>query len=202
MSITASLIAPLAAQHCLGGFDIPMIVYNESNSSTYKVGAPLIDSTGVLTESTSALSSSNRTCGVAVQAGQNIASAPAYPAYGIVYPSGAGAPNAFGVSQASATTGAALVVAPLLLVPALPHVVFAGTLANGGADAAVATTDVFTRYGITKDSSSGFWYVDKGGSNGCYTLAVSEPSPATVTFGTTKGVRMLFVFRAQVTQYS
>ncbi len=39
--------------------------------------------------------------------------------------------------------------------------------AQGGALAVLATTNIYSTFGITKDSTTGFWYldVDKSGSN-------------------------------------
>ncbi len=186
MAITASLIAPIRAAYCLGGFDIPLLPYNENNSATFKDGSVLTIGAGVLAEATDA-DPTTQIAGIAVQAGQNIASAPLYPKYGLVYPSGAG------LSQASSVVGSALAVAPLLVVPALPHVVFEGTLANEGNDAAVATTDVWAKAGLAKDSGTGLWYVDKGDTTTLASvLIIGVKNPQDITFGTTTGARVFF----------
>lgn len=195
MAITASLIDKCIPAYTLGGFDIPILAYNEIDSSTYKVGAALVDSSGEITESTSSLSTTNILSGIALQAGQNIATAPEYPNYGLVYPSGSSS------GQASSTAGAATAVAPLLMVPALQSVVFEATFANNNADVAINTTDVFTQYGFTKDATSGFWYVDKnltGANAACYVIGIKNPQD--LTFGTTKGARVFFVFRPSFTR--
>jgi hypothetical protein len=195
MAITASLIDKCFPAYTLGGFDIPMLAYNEVDSSTYKVGAAIVDSSGEMTESTSSLSTTNILSGIALQAGQNIATAPEYPAYGLVYPAGSTA------GSATSAAGAALAVAPLLYVPALQSVVFEATFANNNADVAINTTDVFTQYGFTKDATSGFWYIDKnltGANAAVYTIGIKNPQD--ITFGTTKGVRMFFVFRPSFTR--
>ena len=188
MAITASLIAPLIAAYTLGGFDIPMLPYNEANSATFKSGAVLtISSGGVLIEATDA-DPTTQIAGIAQFAGTNNASAPTYPNYGLIYPAGAG------VNQASSVVGAALAVAPLLVVPALPHVVFEGTMANEGNDATIAATDVWLKYGLAKDSGTGFWYVDKGDTTtNASVLVIGIKNPQDVTFGTTKGARVFFV---------
>jgi hypothetical protein len=197
MAITAALISAIIPAYTLGGFDIPILAYNEVDSSTYKVGAALVDSSGEITESTSALSTSNVITGIALQAGQNIATAPEYPGYGLVYPAGSSA------GQASSTAGAALAVAPLLMVPALQGVVFEGTLAGGTGpeDEAILTTHVFTQFGLTKDAGSGFWFVDidlTGANAAVYVIGIKNPQD--LTFGTTKGARVFFVFRPSFTR--
>ena len=190
MAITASLIAPMIAAYTLGGFDIPMLPFNEGNSATFKAGAVLGISaaSGTLVEATDA-DPTVQIMGVTIQPGTNNASAPVYPNYGLVYPSGSSS------GQATSVAGAALSMTPLLFVPALPHVVFEATLANEGNDAATAATDVFTKYGIAKDSGTGFWYVDKGDTTtNASCLVIGIKNPQDVTLGTTKGVRVFFVF--------
>jgi len=197
MSITANLIAPLNAAYTLGGFDIPMLPFNEANSATFKNGALLGISaaSGTLVEATAALPTV-QIAGIAQQAGTNNASAPVYPNYGLVYPAGASS------GQASSVVGAALSVAPLLFVPALPHVVFEGTFANNGSDINIAAVNVFTKYGMTKDATSGFWYVDGNKTTtNASVLIIGIKNPQDLTLGTTKGGRVYFVFLAAQTMW-
>lgn len=197
MAITK--IQPIVPSSEMGGFDIPQLVYNEANSSTYKTGALLTVSSGKMTEATSGTSGASQTTGVvgvALQAGQNLASAPVYPAYGVAYPAG------LSVGQGSSSAGVANAVSPLIYVPSHQLVVFEGTLASNGADVAVATTDAFALYGLVKDSTSGFWYVDKnstGANAACMVIGVKNPQD--VVFGTTTGARVFFVFINSATQW-
>lgn len=186
MAITASLIAPIRAAYTLGGFDIPMLPFNETNSATFKDGSVLTIASGYLAEASDA-DPTTQIAGIAMQAGTNNGSAPVYPAYGLVYPSGASA------GQATSVAGAALAVAPLLMVPALPHIVFEGTAANEGNDAAIATTNMWIKAGLAKDSGTGLWYVDLGDTTtNASVLIIGIKNPQDLTFGTTKGARVFF----------
>lgn len=62
------------------------------------------------------------------------------------------------VSPASGTTGD-----PIEYVPALPGKVFEGSLddSNDLGAGAIVATDLLKEYGITKDTVTGVWYVDK-----------------------------------------
>src|SRR5271157_1005581 len=192
MAITASLIAPITASTPLGGFDVPSLSYNDIDSATYKIGALLTPSAGAeLTEATSA-SPTTAIIGVALQAGSNLATAPEFPNYGNTYPTG--------VASTGATT-----VTPLLFVPARPSLVFERTLANNGADYAVAAdgANLYVKYGLTKDSSSGYWYVDiNKTTTNASVLVVGIKNVQDVTLGTTTGVRVYFVFLQDATLFT
>jgi len=196
MAITASLIAPITASTPLGGFDVPSLSYNDIDSATYKIGALLTPSAGAeLTEATSGTSGSSPTTGilgVALQAASNLATAPEYPNYGNTYPTGV------------ASTGATAVT-PLLFVPALPSLVFEGTLASNGADYAVAAdgANLYVKYGLTKDTASGYWYVDVNSTTtNASCLVIGIKNVQDVVLGTTKGVRVYFVFLQDATLFT
>jgi len=187
MAITASKISWIIPAYMAGGFDIPMLVYNEGNSQTYKVGSPLAVSGGKLVEATAATPTTG-IAGFALQAGQNIASAPTYPNYGVIYPAGAANP------QGSSTAGVASALAPLIMVPAIGGMVFEGTFASNGSDVAVSATDVWVKYGLNKDSGTGYWYVDKNltTTNASVTI-VGIKNPQDLVLGTTTGARVFFM---------
>lgn len=196
MAITGNLISYITPAYTLGGFDIPMLPYNEANSQTFKVGALLAVSSGKIVEATAGTPTTS-IIGVALQAGQNIASAPLYPSYGLVYPAGAGNP------QATSTAGVASAVAPLLMVPAYPQVVFEATFASNGSDVAINVTDMWTKYGLTKDSTSGYWYVDKNKtttSASCTIIGIKNPQD--ITFGTTTGARVFITINVSETVWT
>lgn len=190
MAIT--IIQKMVPSTTMGGFDIPIFAYNEATNSTYKDGALLAVSSGTLVEATAATPTTG-IIGVALQPGQNITN-PGYPKYGEAYPSGAS------TGQGSSTAGVASAVTPLLYVPAIPSVIFEATFASNGSDVAINTTDMWTKYGLTKDSTSGFWYVDKNKTttNGSV-IVVGVKNPQDLTFGTTTGARVFFVFNVTET---
>lgn len=193
MAITAALIAPMVAATTDGGFDIPQYVYNETNSATFKTGAVLIQSSGTLIEATTGVKT--LIVGVAQQAGTNNASAPVYPAYGGTYPSGS-------ATSGPSAAGTSLATYPLLVVPALNDMIFEATFASNGSDVAINVTDLFVRYGLSKDSGTGFWYVDKNlTTTNSAVCIVGVKNPQDITFGTTTGARVFFKFLAAATLY-
>jgi hypothetical protein len=83
-------------------------------------------------------------------------------------------------------------------VPALPHVVFEGSIDTAAAigTGAIAAADLFAPYGITKDAN-GIWYVDKqkvtvGTNTVLYIVELVDP------VGTVNG-RVRFVIASAVT---
>ena len=193
--MSISVIAPMIAHSTIGGFDVPLLPYNETTSAQYKIGAVLTINNGYLSEASDA-DPTIQIVGVAVQPGQNLGTAIAYPGYGLVYPSGASS------GQGSSTAGVASAVTPLLMVPALPHVIFEATLANEGSDSAIATTVVWEKAGIAKDSTSGYWYVDIGDTTtNASCLIIGIKNPQDLTFGTTVGARVYFTFLAAQTAW-
>jgi hypothetical protein len=191
-----SVIQAGFASSILGGFDIPQIAYNEVNSATFKAGAILSPNgtAGELIEATPA-SPTTSIFGMAVQAGQNNAAAPAYPNYGGTYPSGSSAAGA-------AAPGTAEAVFPLLVVPALPKIVFEMTLANAGNDAAILANYVFTKFGLSKDATSGYWYVDvsKTTTSGSV-IVIGIKNVQDIVLGTTIGARVFVCFNATETVF-
>jgi hypothetical protein len=193
MALTASLVAPITAVSVDGGFDIPTYVYNETTGQTYKNGAILVQSSGLLTPASTGVTT--LIVGVAVQPGTNTSTAIVYPNYGNTYPAGS-------ATQGTSTTGTASAVTPLLVVPALPSIVFEGTFANNDTDTAIAATNLFVRYGLSLDTGTGFWYVDGNlTTTSSAVCIVGLRSPQDVVMGTTKGVRVLFKFLASATLY-
>ena len=193
MAITASKIAPIVAATTDGGFDIPQYDYNEANSATFLTGAILVGSSGDLVEATTGVKT--LIVGVAQQAAQDNAAAPQLPNYGGTYPAGA-------ATAGGSAAGTASAVYPLLVVPALPDVIFEGTFADNGADTAINTSDRYVRYGLSKDTVSGFWYVDKNlTTTNSAVVIVGIKNPQDITFGTTTGARVFFKFLAAATAY-
>jgi len=199
--MSISIIQPVTAVSLMGGFDFPQLAYNEATNSTYKIGAALTVSSGTFTEASSGTSGSSATTGVigfALQAGQNITN-PGYPNYGVVYPSGA-------ATSGPASAGTASAVAPLLYVPALPTMVFEGTLCSNGGDHHLVTTDAFALYGLVKDSTSGYWYVDTNStSSNAAVMVIGVKNPQDMTFSSTTGTlgaRVYFVVRETSSQWT
>ena len=183
-----SIIQPMVPSTQQSGFDLPLFAYNEANSSTYKVGAVLVVSSGTLIEATGGTPTTG-IIGVAMQPGQDLASAPLYPKYGLTYPAGSSA------GQGSSSAGVASAVAPLIFCAALQTCIFEATFASNGSDVAINTTDMWTKYGVTKDSGSSYWYVDKNKTTtSASVIIVGVKNPQDITFGTTTGARVFFVF--------
>lgn len=80
-----------------------------------------------------------------------------------------------------------------------PTIVFSATFGNNGNTATPAATDVGKQYGLTIDSNSKFWYVDKNkstvGTNTCLTVVGLDPRDTPAA-----GTRVLFVFDPLRTQ--
>lgn len=183
-----SIIQPLTAASIEGGFDIPTEQYADAANATYSQGAVLSpDGSGHLVEATAA-SPTTSIAGVALQAGSDLASPPSYPAFGGIYPTGV-------------ALNSALAVTPLLVVPALPGVIFEGTLANGGNDYAITLAALYAAYGLTKDATSGYWYVDAAKTGTAASVVVVGVRKVEVVFGTTTGVRVYFKMLAAKTIY-
>ena len=194
MAIT--IIQPLSWSSQLGGFDAVELAYNDANSATYKIGAVLTPNgtAGQLIEATAA-SPTTAIMGIALQPGSNLAAAIAYPNYGQVYPAGS-------ALAGSSTAGTANAVTPLLCAVAAPNQVFEGTFITGATDTAITSAVVFTKFGLTKDATSGYWYVDgsKTTTNGSVTV-IGIKNVQDITLGTTTGVRVFFVFNITETVF-
>lgn len=82
---------------------------------------------------------------------------------------------------------------------ATPSIVFSATFGNNGNTATPAATDVGKNYGLTIDSGSNFWYVDKNkstpGTNTVLTVVGLDPRDTPAA-----GTRVLFVFDPRFTQ--
>lgn len=179
MAITANLIAPINPASVQGGFDIPLGPYTDAASATYKVGAALIASGGDLVEGSTFTSTGHTLVGFAMQAGSNLSG-----------------------THIANSSGNAGVLTPLLVAPAYEGVVFEGTFANNNADVAINATDLWTAYGLTKDATSGFWYVDKNRTTtNAAVLIIGIKNIQDITLGTTKGARVFFTVLRDATAY-
>jgi hypothetical protein len=81
-----------------------------------------------------------------------------------------------------------------------PQVLFSATFGNNGNTATPAATDVGKNYGLTIDSGSNFWYVDKNkstvGTNTVLTVVGLDPRDTPAA-----GSRVLFTFDPRFTQF-
>lgn len=81
-----------------------------------------------------------------------------------------------------------------------PQIVFSATFGNAGSPATPANTDVGKNYGLTIDSNSKFWYVDKSkatpGTNTVLTVISLDPRDVPAS-----GSRVLFTFDPRFTQF-
>jgi len=66
----------------------------------------------------------------------------------------------FGIAEEDGENASAGVKSTRFMRPT-PGNTFEGTFSNGGTAVALAQTDLGVDYGITKDDTTGFWYVDK-----------------------------------------
>lgn len=82
--------------------------------------------------------------------------------------------------------------------PAAPNLVFEGQLDTTAGGLALAQTDLGAQYGITKDSTSTFWFVDvtKTGANARVTLVGFRDAVLATT------ARVYFIFKAGSTAYA
>jgi hypothetical protein len=173
-----SIIQPLNAAYPEGTFDFPDETYTDASGATYKIGAVLSPSGGDLVEATAA-SPTASIAGIALQPGSNITG-----------------------THVANSVGNAGVQTPLLMCVAADGQIFEGTFANGGNDVAPVATDLWVAYGLTKDGTSSFWYVDKAKTttNASVTI-IAIKNIQDIVLGTTVGARVFFKFRRAQTIY-
>lgn len=177
MAFTLTKLKPLQAYSVDGGFDVPLYPYTDADSATYLQGTPLIFGSGgnLVAASTGPTTG---IVGLSAQPGSNIAS---------------GAPLYNSVGNAGVQT-------PLLVVPALPNIIFEGNIGNGDADYAASQANVWVAYGLSKDTTTGLWYVDVSLTTTASAVVIvgiknaQQGSNSDITLGTTVGLRVLFKF--------
>lgn len=129
-----SLLQPIQAAHGQGGWGNQMVYHGiEGATQSYKIGAPLVNSSGSLIEA-----STNPTAVI-----------------GVAY------------AAASGITANDTLYMPAIGDTAYFLISIDKASAQGGANAKLAATNIYATYGITKDSTTGYWYldVDKSGAN-------------------------------------
>jgi hypothetical protein len=129
-----SLLQPIQAAMGQGGWGNQMVFHGiEAASQSYKIGAPLVNSSGSLVEA-----SANPTAIIGVA-----------------------------LAAATGVTAADIPFMPAVQDSAYFLISIDKASGQAGASAKLAQTNVYATYGITKDSTTGFWYldVDKSGSN-------------------------------------
>jgi hypothetical protein len=155
----------------------PVIGYLEGANSVYTKGAPLVNSSGYLVEATYANPyNGTGTVGIAVAPANNVSTD----------------------GGANPTTGDKY----KLLYPALPHLEFVGQLDASSSTAAqgthaLAQTDLWHTYGITRDGSNGsgsnLWYVNFSDTSDVRVVVTALIDP----IGTIAGrVQFKFLFTA------
>jgi len=182
-------IGPIRAVRVLGGYDIPHSSENEEAATqTYKAGAPLVFSSGTLTEGTS--DTLTGIVGIAENDGQNLAAAGFYT----------GTTTTFG--QTVSIVGAPN-QGPLVAL-ALPNVVFQGHLAGTTSSdpntaTSLAIADIGVTYDIVKATTSKLWYVDRTSTGNKRVVVVGLKDAV----GTVSGVvYFMFLLTATFTIYA
>lgn len=162
-----SLLLPISQVMGLGAWQSNLGVPGiEAASQTYKVGAPLVTSSGKLQEA-----SANPTAIIGIA-----------------------------LSAATGVTNSTVLYYPAVQDTFLFLISIDKASAQGGALAVLAQTNVYATFGITKDSTTGFWYldVDKSGANQvCRVMGFPTSTPA----GTVNGQCYIHWLRASSTIY-
>lgn len=213
MAITAIPILPFQDPSAQGFLAARLI---EESGQTFKSGTPVM-----ITSADGGITAWNGTNGVnvTVQSGALIGAVCgiSYEAASNLGSTGAGAPapmqpftgvgavaGTFGSvpNQSSAKNiahGAPINDGRVGFIILTPSIIFAATFGNNGNTATPANTDVGKQYGLTIDSGSNFWYVDKNkstvGTNTLLTVVGLDPRD---TPGA--GTRVLFTFDPLRTQ--
>lgn len=179
MAFSTTILQPVKPQHIQGGFDFAMENYTDATGATYKVGALLIGSGGDLVEGSSFTSTGGTLVGVAMQPGSNITG-----------------------THVANSVGNAGVQTPLLYTPAFSEMVFTANIGSNDADYTPTQADVWVKYGLSRDSTSGYWYVDANRTTtnaACIVIGFANPSD--IVLGTTVSPRVQFKFLAGATAY-
>lgn len=177
---------PIKAYRRTAGLGFPaMSRFPESATQTFKMGAPLTLSAGYLIEA--AFSSADIVYGVSSEPAHNLAT------------SG----TAQDLSEGTAPNQASSVITPVGAWPrdgkiglyeANGDTVFSISLKATQTYSAALITNPATLYGLTKDSTSGFWYLDTSDTSGnnavAHLLGMDSSSPNT----SAGGCRVYFQF--------
>ena len=193
MAITA---IPIQPAHSFSGNQWKAFRLIEESAQTFKLGTVLALAAdgGVIAWAGATVSGAlGSPIGISYEAASNLATTgkgapnPQQPVVGL------GAALTFGsVQNESAAVniphGAPLNDGRVGFFTANPDNVYSATLGNAGSPATPANTDVGATYGLTIDSGSNFWYVDKSKSNLVKVVDLDlRDAPAA-------GTRVLFVF--------
>lgn len=214
MAISAIPIQPVQDPTSGNGFTAARLI--EELTQTFQAGTPVMltaadggvtawnGTNGVnVTVQTGALIGA--ICGISYEAASNLAAtgsgapSPLQPFTGVGAVAGTfgSVPNQ--TSAKNIAHGAPINDGRVGIILLTPTIVFSATFGNAGATATPANTDVGKQYGLTIDSNSKFWYVDKSkatvGTNTCLTVVGLDPRD---TPGA--GTRVLFVFDPLRTQ--
>lgn len=169
----------------------------EAATQTFKTGTPLAMSSGNYAAwGGSAPTALPVILGISLQAGQNLATAntPVPNNYGSV-PNQSSAVNVFGTGP--------VVLGGQPFAQAGAGNVFAALFGATGANYTPTTANIGVRYGLTKDSSTGFWYIDtdKTAANDVAVLITGiDPVTSSNLSNITSASRGLFTFLATVVQ--
>ncbi len=195
MAITA---VPIVVRSCKT--NAPPLVANvgEKATQTFKAGTVVCLSTGYIAAWAGVDPADLAVlCGVSIVAGSNLTTAntPKTLTFGSV-------PNQS--SAVNIPVGAPANDGKCEIYVADDKTIFAGTFGNNGSAATIAVTDVGVAYGLTIDSGSNYWYVDKNKATLATNTAVVVEGidPVTSTNGTniTSSTLALFSFRPEVVQ--
>jgi hypothetical protein len=170
--------------------------YGESATQTFKVGTPVAVASGTV----AAWGGTDPAglpviSGISTQPGQNLttASTAQVASFGSV-PNQSSAVNAYMTGPVPLGTNTFL--------KAGAGNVFRGLLGNNGASATPAITNIGTAYGLTKDSTTGCWYVDTNkstsGTNTAVVIVALDPLTSANGSNITANTLVDFVFQSAV----
>jgi len=154
-----------------GGFDFPQLAYLEGANQTFNPGTPLVASGGYLVAGTSP--SPSGLVGLSLAAGANLATAGASLPY----------PN----------------LGQPLCVPTRPDIIFEGTLDVAAGNHALAATDIYAKYGIAQDPTSGNWYINQADTTNTRVVVVGLVQDNPIG---TVSARVYFKFLLSATIYN
>jgi hypothetical protein len=193
MAANLSTHLPIIAVQTVSGNQEAIFDYVEGATQTFNNGTPVVISAGAVIASTSPLSSTNLTAGIAMYAGHNLASAGkgASPLFGSIgFPGGA---PTFGSvpNQASAVNllhGSPFVDGLMPVQLAVEDTIFEAQVDNSTGASFTASTSDLGKYATLVTDANNWWYIDRNTiatSPGTLAIVLLSLNPQDLVAGST-----------------
>lgn len=167
MAANLSTHLPIIPVYTISGNQEQVFNYLEGATQTFPQGVPLVISAGSVVAATSALSTTNLTCGISAVGGHNLASAGkgASPLYGSIgFPGGAPTTGTV-INQSSAVNllhGSPFVDGLMPVYQAVDDTVFEVQVDNStGASFTASNADIGKYAALVADGAQSSWYLDR-----------------------------------------